>query len=292
MYELIQVAEKSYFFQCPAKIGLYKINETDVCLIDSGNDKEAGKKVLKVIRSNGWNLTSIFNTHSHADHIGGNAYLQAQTGCKIFAPSIESDFTCHPILESCYLYGGFSPSDLRHKFLMAKESLADKLTEEALPEGLEIIQLPGHSFDMVGFRTSDNVIYLADCISSKETIDKYQINFLYDVKSYLETLEKIQTLKADLFIPAHAEPTPEIAPLARVNIEKSLEIGDKLLEICQTPLSFDQLLQRLFSSFQLKMTFEQHALVGSTVRSYLSWLKDQKKIDILIEDHILYWKTV
>ena len=42
-------------------------------------------------------------------------------------------------------------------------------------------ELPGHFFDMVGFRIADDVVYLADCLSSKETLDKYQINVLYDV---------------------------------------------------------------------------------------------------------------
>ena len=35
MYELIQVSEHNYYIQCPAKIGLVKLNDTEVCLIDS-----------------------------------------------------------------------------------------------------------------------------------------------------------------------------------------------------------------------------------------------------------------
>ena len=31
--------------------------------------------------------------HSNADHIGGNQYLQKQTGCKIFSRGIEAAFT-------------------------------------------------------------------------------------------------------------------------------------------------------------------------------------------------------
>ena len=49
MYELIQVGENSYYIQSPAKIGLVRLNERDLCLIDSGNDKEAGKKVRKIL---------------------------------------------------------------------------------------------------------------------------------------------------------------------------------------------------------------------------------------------------
>ncbi len=99
MYELNQVGENSYYIQSPAKIGIYKINDTQACLIDSGSDKEAGRKVRQVLEKMGWHLTAIYNTHSNADHIGGNKYLQSETGCKIYAPGIECNFTRHPILE-------------------------------------------------------------------------------------------------------------------------------------------------------------------------------------------------
>ncbi len=36
MFELNQVGEKSYYINCPAKIGIYRLNDTDVYLIDSG----------------------------------------------------------------------------------------------------------------------------------------------------------------------------------------------------------------------------------------------------------------
>ena len=150
MYELTQVAGNSYYIQSPAKIGLVRLNDTDVCLIDSGNDKEAGRKVRQILDANGWHLTAIYNTHSNADHIGGNQYLQNQTGCRIYAPGIECDFTRHPVLEPSFLYGGYPPKELQHKFLMAKPSDAQELTPACLPEGCELLPLPGHFFDIGG----------------------------------------------------------------------------------------------------------------------------------------------
>ena len=90
MYELIQISEHDYYIQSPAKIGLVKLNDTEVCLIDSGNDKDAGRKVRKILDEHEWTLKAVYNTHSNADHIGGNKYLQGQTGCKIYAPGIGS----------------------------------------------------------------------------------------------------------------------------------------------------------------------------------------------------------
>lgn len=112
MYELSQVGNNSYYIESPAKIGLFRLSETEVCLIDSGSDKDAGRKVRQILDKNGWHLSAIYNTHSNADHIGGNQYLQGQTGCRIFAPGIECNFTNSPILEPAFLYGGFPPKDL------------------------------------------------------------------------------------------------------------------------------------------------------------------------------------
>lgn len=292
MYELIQVSETSYYIESPAKIGLVKLSDTDVCLIDSGSDKDAGRKVRRILDANGWHLTAIYNTHSNADHIGGNKYLQGQTGCKIYAPGIDCDFTRHPVLEPSFLYGGYPCKDLRHKFLLAQESNAEYLTNDILPAGFEIIPLPGHFFDMAGFRTPDNVVYLADCLSSRETLDKYQIGFIYDIASYLKTLETVKTLTAKLFIPAHAAPTADITGLAQYNIDKVHEIAEKIINLCKDPLSFEIILQRLFTEYALTMNFEQHVLVGSTVRSYLSWLKDTGRLKVKFENNMLLWEQI
>ena len=290
MYELIQVSDRSYYIQCPAKIGLVRLNDTDVCLIDSGNDKDAGRKVRQILDSNNWRLTAIYNTHSNADHIGGNKYLQGQTGCKIFAPGIECDFTQHPVLEPSFLYGGYPCKELRHKFLMAQESNVEYLTREVVPEGFEIIDLPGHFFDMVGFRTPDDVIYLADCLSSRETLDKYQVGFIYDVEAYIKTLEMVKTLKAKMFVPAHAQVTEDISELAQYNIDKVQEIAERIVALCEEPAYFEMILSKLFTEYALTMNFEQYVLVGSTVRSYLAWLKDTGRINAKFDNNMLLWE--
>lgn len=289
MYELVPITDRCSYIQSPAKIGLIRLGGSDVCLIDSGNDKDAGRKVRQLLDANGWKLTAIYNTHANADHIGGNRYLQAQTGCRIFAPGIDCGMTRYPILEPSFLYGGYPCKDLRHKFLLAQESDAELLTDAALPEGFSAIPLPGHFFDMVGFRTPDDVVFLADCLSSRETLEKYRISFIYDVAAYIKTLETVKTMQARVFVPSHAAVTEDIAELVQVNIDQVLEIADRIVALCAEPLCFEVLLQKLFREYGLMMNFEQYVLVGSTVRSYLSWLKDTGRITAVFEDSMLLW---
>ena len=292
MYELYQAIGNSYYIQSPAKIGLVRLDEARVCLIDSGNDKDAGRRLRKLLDEKGWKLAAIYNTHANADHNGGNRYLQQQTGCKIYAPGIDCVVNRHPIREPAFLYGAFRARELRHKFLLAQESDTEYLTADKLPEGMEAIELPGHFFNMVGYRTADDVVYLADCLSSRETLEKYQVAFIYDVAAYLDTLEKVKTMEARLFVPSHAEATEDIAPLAQYNINKVNEIGERMLELCREGLMFEELLQKLFKAYELALNFEQYALVGSTVRSFLTWLKESGRIEAVFEDSRLLWRSL
>ncbi len=292
MYELIKVTEKCYYIDCPAKIGIVKLCDDEICLIDSGNDKNAGKKVQKIALEQGWRIAAILNTHSHADHIGGNAFLQEKTGCKIFAPDVERDFTEHPILESALLWGGFPPADLRHKFLLAEPCEVEKITPQNVPDCIEIIPLSGHWFSMVGYKTADGTVYLADALSSRQTLEKYGIGVIYDVAAYLETLEKIKSIDAAVFIPSHAEPTGDIKPLADLNIRAVKKTAENIVNICREPHSFEDILAKLFEIYRLNMDFQQYALVGSTVRSYLAYLKDNGILGVDFCNNKMVWKTL
>jgi glyoxylase-like metal-dependent hydrolase (beta-lactamase superfamily II) len=289
MYELIQAAEHCYYLQSPAKIGIYESKPGHVLLIDSGNDKDAGRKVRQILEQKSWQLDAIVNTHSNADHIGGNKYLQAQTGCKVFANGIENAFTRFPLLESAFLYGGFPCAELRHKFLMAQESDALGFDQPDFPKTLEVIPLPGHFFDMVGFRTPDDVVFLADCLSSEATLDKYGVPFIFDVQAYLNTLDKVAGMSARLFVPAHADAAESIAPLCRLNQARVLAIADHVLSLCSAPSDFDTILRSVFKQYGLEMSMEQYVLVGSTIRSFLSWLKDSGRLIFTFENCQLLW---
>ena len=289
MYELIRAGERSYYIDCPAKIGLFE-TEGGVCLVDSGNDKDAGRKVRQILDKNGWKLLAILVTHSNADHIGGCQYLQKQTGCRVFAPGIEAAFTRSPVLEPAFLYGGFPPKALRHKFLMAQPSPAEDVSAPGFPAGVDIIPLPGHFFDMVGYRTADGTAYIADCVSSAATLEKYGVPFIYDVAAYLDTLRKLPELEAGLYVPAHAEAVEDIAPLAELNLRHVEALCESVLDLCAEPVCFDELLGRVFDRWVLQLTMEQYVLVGSTVKSILSWHLDAGRAETLIENNRLLWR--
>lgn len=291
MYELIQVAAHTYYINSPSKIGVYRVSDEDVWLIDSGNDKDAGKKIQKILDAQGWKLTAIINTHSNADHDGGNTLLQNRLNCAIYTTPMELAVVENPILEPAFLYGGYPFKKLRNKFLMATPSHAQDIAAAKLPAGMEYFRLPGHFWDMIGVKTPDDVYFLADCIFGENIISKYHLSFFFDIAAQFETLDMVEKLEGKLFIPAHAEPMEDIRPLVAANRSKMQEILEKLVEICREPLCFEHILQKVFEAFALTMDHNQYVLVGSTVRSYLAYLADQGRLESVIENNMLLWKA-
>jgi len=65
---LQKIASNTYLIPSPANIGLY-VRDEQAILIDSGNDKEAGRQILKLLNEKNWKVKLIVNTHSNADHL-------------------------------------------------------------------------------------------------------------------------------------------------------------------------------------------------------------------------------
>jgi len=290
VYELEQLGENTFFIASPTNLGVYRTAADAAVLIDAGSGKDAAKKALRRFEEQGWRLEAVFVTHSHADHIGGAKLLQERTGCPVYAPGIDCHFTRDPLLEPAFLYGGCPPGVLRGKFLMAPSSDALPLTDDVLPDGLTVIPLPGHSFSMVGFRTADDIVFLADALVRQETLDKYHVSYLFDTAAYLRTLDEVARMKAACFVPAHADPTADIAPLAAANRAKVEEVLDFVRATLATPHSFEDLLAALFSHYALAIDPNQHVLLGSTLRSHLGCLLDSGEVTAEFEGNKQVWR--
>jgi len=280
--EIQQISGNTYMIPAPANIGIYEQNGR-VIVIDSGNDKEAGRQILKLLTARGWTLDMIINTHSNGDHIGGNAFLQQKTNCRIAATALEAAFIQHPILEPAFLFGGFPMNALRNKFLMAAPSTVTDIIPNSgaiLETGLEAIPIPGHFFDMIAIRTPDNVVFLADSLFPEAILQKYHIFFLYDVQAHFATLEQLQTLRAAQYLPGHGALSTDIMPLIERNRRQVQEILDTLLACCDDAISFDDILMRVCQAYDIAMNPNQYVLIGSTLRSCVAYLVDRGSIEL------------
>jgi glyoxylase-like metal-dependent hydrolase (beta-lactamase superfamily II) len=293
-YRLEQVGEKTYYIPSPVNIGMYVQNDS-VYLIDSGGDKDAGRKISKLVTARGWTLEMICNTHSNADHIGGNNYLQKKYNCRVGTSEKEKPFIEFPEFEPAFLWGGYPHAKIENKFLMAPPS---KVTDilysgtELQPPGLSVIDLPGHFLQMIGFRTPDDVFFIADSLFPEHIIEKYHVCYVYDVAKFLETIDFLKTCKSGLFIPSHGTQSDNIQQLADLNASKINEICQLVSDICREPKSPDEIIALVCAHYKLEMSAAQYVLIGSTIKSYIGYLQKQNKLSGVIADNMLKWVSL
>jgi len=70
------------------------------------------------------------------------------------------------------------------------------------------------------------------------------------------------------------------------------EIIDRILSICMKAICFEDILKAVFDFYELTMDFNQYVLVGSTVRSYLSYLYDEGKLNCILAENRMLWQTI
>ncbi len=288
--ELTLLAGSTYVARGPTNVGVFAPGGGRAILIDTGNDDDAGRRMLRACETASLSVSCIANTHSNADHCGGNAFIQSRTNCRIAAQRIEAAFIENPALEPSFLWGGFPLPPLRNKFLVAKSSRVTDLLEApcAVPDaGIDALPLPGHYMGMIGFMTPDRVFFAADAVASPEILQKYSYYFVYDVAAHLATLDAVAGIDADWIVPSHAEPTREAGALVAANKAKILEVGERILELCSEASAPETLMARLAWSYGIELNHTQYALLGSTVRSYVSWLADRGLVTSRLESNRL-----
>ena len=80
--------------------------------------------------------------------------------------------------------------------------------------------------------------------------------------------------------------------VVNANREKVNEIANKICKICEEEKTFEDILQKIFEQYNLQINSNQFVLVGSTIRSYLSYLFDEQKLIYDFKDNKMYWKKV
>ena len=292
--ELRMITDSVGYIPDAVNIGVIR-DGSEAILVDTGLDRGTAKEILKTLEGAGLTAKAIINTHHHADHIGGNAYIKNRTGAAIYASEIEAGLIESPILEPTYLFSGAAPiQGLRNRFLLAKPSkvdhiiMGDRLTVGGVELG--IVGLAGHSPNQIGVAV-DGVLFCADTVFSMRVVEKYKLPFVQDVSGLKESLRSLKESKYDRYVPSHAGAKEDITELADENLEAILGIEAMVLEVLEEPRTTEGVLAGLCTATGLEISRAQAYYLNNTLTmAYLSSLESDGRVKTLFRGNLLYWE--
>ncbi len=283
MFEVKHIKGNTYYFEAFTNVGIYRLKDNKVVLIDGTDHKRMAKAVNNYLQAENLTVDTIICTHCHVDHICGNKVFYEKYGCKILSTEKEKPFIAQPDLEGSFYYAGIDTDKTRNPFFTVEPTVIETLTEENLPKGLEIIKLPGHAFDMIGVKTADGVVFVADSILSEKTWTEFKAPFFHDVNKSINTLKKLKEINADVFVPSHNEPVEDIIPLADYNISKLKELKETVYGLC-TGAGFDDMFTAFLNTLSLNIRTEKYVSYSIMLRNILQSLVEDKMIKAVMQD--------
>jgi glyoxylase-like metal-dependent hydrolase (beta-lactamase superfamily II) len=253
-------------------------------LVDAGYVGHAPQTVELVrLALAGRGLDRLINTHSHSDHIGGNAALQAAFGCRIVIPAgierMVSDWDTNALLLDAARQRG---DRFAHDAVIEANSEFDMggLSWQAFPA-------PGHDMEALIYYCADKrVLISGDALWQ----DGFGIIFgeVMGRKDALpatrNTLEMIGRLAVDIVIPGHGAPFDDFdAAMARAlrRLESfeadSTRVGRNAVRACFTfnLLDLERLREDELAAYLKSVPFFDNVnqrMLGFSDEDFASWL--------------------
>jgi glyoxylase-like metal-dependent hydrolase (beta-lactamase superfamily II) len=286
--ELIKIKEGIFYIKDSTNLPLFEAGSF-YALFDAPIDKDKSKKVKKIIEENKFNLKFLIFSHHHADHMGGGNFLKNYFNLKTYSSKTEKIFLENPILEPIYLSsGGNPPKDFLNKWVLGEGVLIDELIENLNFNGLEVLELSGHSIGMIGIKL-DNIIFSADTFFSEEILDKYVVPYFHSYKNFLEKMSYIKNLDFSYIVPSHGELLDKESAIKVIdyNIKRLLDIKESIFKIIKEPKSVDEIIKNLNLNIE---SFVVAYLIKSSILNLLHEAKDNNEIEIIIKDGVTLFK--
>ena len=175
-------------------------------LVDSGYVTHAAQTVELVSHAvHGRQLRRLINTHSHSDHIGGNAALQARFGCEIIVPgglhATIAEWNENALLLSPL---GQQAARFQHDSLI---HAGDELEMGGL--NWQALAVPGHDMEALAYYNPERRILISgDALweNGFGVIFPELLGEADGLASTRATLEMLARLPIDFVIPGHGSP--------------------------------------------------------------------------------------
>lgn len=305
------ITDSIFFLPGAVNIGIIATGDGGAIAIDSGLNKDAARTIRKAVEAAGLKLHTIINTHHHADHIGGNAYLlRVVPELQVYAPPLESALIANPILEPVYLHLGACPhAALHNRWLLADRASVHHIAgdldmiQQGKPQtlvikdvSLEIVPLAGHSIAQIGIAI-DGVCFASDGFFGQAVLEKYGVPYAHDIAAQLASLERLQARNDTWFVPGHGDMVAHdtLADVVHINRTAIQHASAMILDELPGELATvtKRVLKRLEEADQgnrPSLGIPQYAIFASAIAAHLTYLEQQQQAQIILHQHNLIWE--
>jgi len=168
-------------------------------LVDTSADADAGKVMdyLTHIHVSPKDLSTIFITHTHPDHVGGLAAIKHGSPAKVAAHRIEADFIARK-----RVYDG--PSGPQSHPGTPVDVLLD---DGQKVDGLEVIFTPGHTRGSISlFDASHSLLIAGDAARNESGVQPMDDRYNVDPKQHRESIKKLAKFHFENAVFGHGAP--------------------------------------------------------------------------------------
>lgn len=230
-----------------SRLPVYKLSDTDVIMIDSGLPRE-WEGIEQCLDRENLFVKAVITSHYHPDHIGNHLRLRRKYGAKLYLSPFAANAKADPMNMLGGMVGITTYRQVQRVFgePFAPDAMIDWNAPSVEAEGVvfQILQLPGHCPEHMGFITPDNVGYVADTVLSKNIIEHLRSTFTTCVELELSSKEKLTELTCDKYIVAHNAVLDSIKELAVQNRDHMLARLELLEQIAADYMDLDTLIAR------------------------------------------------
>lgn len=270
-----------------ALLPIYKLNERDIVLIDTGYAKLDRAGLVNLLDGSGLVPKYVLCSHAHFDHTGNVRYLQERYGAKAILSLIEAGISVNP---DSYRANYVALTYGKSRELFLEECFtADRVLRET-DTSLEldgrtfgILPLPGHSAGHLGFVTPDGAAYVGDCLISQSEIDGAKLPTSMFIARDLESKAYLKTTDYPVYILAHKEVVRREAleGLIDRNIGFIQSKRAELLEVLEDGMTFSEWIGAFCQRENVRTHNElKFSIVERNFSNFAAWLTDTGRVTV------------
>lgn len=277
-----------------ANVGIFFLTQEDVILIDTGHIHEA-MDLCQYFSTQNLKVIGIINTHGHIDHVGANFKLQEEHDCQIAMPYVDHIY-CEDI--SRY-YMSFSTSVVEGLAVYGQGTfnvthfIGEKETEfEFCGQVFKCIGLRGHTYNQKGIVTPDGICFLGDSLIHVDVLEKSKFPVVTNIGWHFEAMHSLKSLSYEMYVLGHGSILTDLDETIGKNVEYFHRKINEVEGLLESASKFDALMFELNKLYNIRKNIFKYFVAERTIRAILSYLEQQGRIEIVIEEGVMTYKIV